>query len=73
MACLCESFGVEFGEFAGLGFGVLLVALPLGGGLVIEGVVGVGLGEETLDGEQDRLHLEGGGPVLLEDVEADPS
>lgn len=68
-----RSFGVLDSEVFGLGLGSLLVGLPLLGGLVIEGIIGVGLGEEALDGEQDGLHLERGRPVLLEDVEADAS
>lgn len=68
-----KSFGILDGEFPGHGFSGLLVGLPLVSSFVIEGIVGVGLSQQALDGEQDGLHLESGRPVLLEDVEADPA
>ena len=48
-----------------------LVLLPLVSCLVIEGVVGVGLSQQALDRQQDRLHLQSRRPVCLEDIEAD--
>ena len=48
-----------------------LVSLPVLRGLVVEGVVGVGGREEDLDAEEDGADLEGGGPLCLEDVQAD--
>ena len=36
-----------------------------------EGIVGIGIGEEGADAEQDLGDGEGGGPLVLEDVEAD--
>lgn len=47
-----RSFGVFDSELFGLGFGSLLVGLPLLGGLVIERVIGVGLSKQALDGKQ---------------------
>jgi hypothetical protein len=47
-----ESFSELDSEVSGLGLGCLLVVLPVGGGFVIEGVVGVGLGQQTLDRQQ---------------------
>eukprot|EP00562_Extubocellulus_spinifer_P029669 CAMPEP_0178713152 /NCGR_PEP_ID=MMETSP0699-20121125/19261_1 /TAXON_ID=265572 /ORGANISM="Extubocellulus spinifer, Strain CCMP396" /LENGTH=185 /DNA_ID=CAMNT_0020361947 /DNA_START=864 /DNA_END=1418 /DNA_ORIENTATION=+ len=38
-----------------------------------EGIVGIGIGEEGADAEQDLGDGEGGGPLVLEDVEADPA
>lgn len=68
-----KSFGIFQGEFSGHGFSSLLVGLPLVSSFVIEGIVGVGLSQQALDGQQDGLHLEGRRPVLLQDVEADPA
>ena len=48
-----------------------LITLPVVGDTVIEGIVGVGAAEKSLDREEHGADLEGWRPLVLEDVEAD--
>lgn len=59
--------GVDLGRLEGL----LLVLLPGGGDLGIQRIVGVGLLQEQLDAQHDLGDEQGGGPLGLEDVQAD--
>lgn len=51
--------------------GTFGVDLPVVGDLLVQGVVEVGGRQEGLDGEEHRSDLEGGAPLVLEDVQAD--
>ena len=58
--------------FAGVFFELLLVGLVEASDIGNERIVGVGVGQQGADGEEDLGDGEGGGPGgLLEDVEAD--
>lgn len=50
-----------------------LVDLPQLGHVVGEGVVGIGGRQQGLDGQEHGANLQGGTPLVLEDVEADAS
>lgn len=63
--------GVLLGPLLGLVNRAILVVLPVVGNSLIKRVVYVGCGHKGLDGEEDGFDLEGGGPLVLEDVEAD--
>lgn len=67
----CGSLCVFLGPFLGGGFELGAVALVELGDLGDEGVIGVGIGEEGGDGEEDLGDGECGRPLVLEDVEAD--
>ena len=49
------------------------VGSPELGDLLVQWVVKVGSGQQRLDGEKHRADLEGGRPLVLEDVQADSS
>eukprot|EP01084_Bolivina_argentea_P143793 252456_1 len=51
--------------------GILLVGLPVLRDVVGERVVGVGRRHEDLDAEEHLANLERGGPLVLDDIEAD--
>jgi hypothetical protein len=68
-----SSFRVFQGKFACTGLRHLLVGFPLRSRLVVQGIVGVGLCQQTLDGQQDGFHLQGGRPVLFQNVETNPA
>lgn len=55
----------------GLLDGTFLVLLPVVGDLLIQGVVQVGQRHQGLDREEHRSDLESGGPLVLQDVQAD--
>lgn len=51
--------------------GAIGVGLPEVRDLLVQGVVEVGGREEGLDGEEDGSNLEGGAPLVLQNVKAD--
>jgi hypothetical protein len=71
--CIVEiSFAsVLLSKIPGLVEGGHLIGLPVLGGLVVQRVVGVGRGQQTLNRQKHRSYLQGRRPVLLQDVEAD--
>ena len=68
-----RSLCVFLGPFLGGGFELGPIALVELGDLWHERVVGVGVGEERGDGEQNFRDGECGRPLILEDVQADGS
>lgn len=71
MACVRSLVGVGHSPLSGLLDGTISVGLPEVGDLLVKGVVKVGGREEGLDREQHGSDLEGGAPLVLQDVEAD--
>lgn len=47
------------------------LCLPELSGLIVEGVVRIGGGEKSLDGEKDSTDLQGRTPLILQNVETD--
>ncbi len=58
------SHGVRLGPLLGVPDGLGLVDLPQLCDVVGQGVVGVGGGQEGLDGQQHRADLQGGAPLV---------
>ena len=63
--------GIGHSPLCGLLDGTIGVGLPEVGDILIEGVVEVGGREEGLDREEDGPDLQGGAPLVLQDVKAD--
>lgn len=63
--------GILLGPFTGALDRTVLIVLPVICNGLIQGIVDVWCGHERLDREQDGLDLQGGAPLVLEDVEAD--
>ena len=66
-----RSHGVLAGPLTGGSLVLGAVALVDVGDVGDEGVVGVGIGQERGDGEQDLADGKGRAPLVLEDVQAD--
>ena len=62
---------VQLGPLPRRRHGARLVLPPLAGDGLVQGVVRVGRGEEGLNREQDGADLEGGRPLVFQDVQAD--
>ena len=62
--------GVLVGPLAGLSDGTVLVVLPVLSHGLVERIFAVRGRHKGLDREKHGLDLEGGGPLVLEDVEA---
>lgn len=71
VAELVSVVGVLERPLLGLLDGSLLVRLPGISDLLIQWVIQVGQGHQSLNGEQDRSDLKGWRPLVLQDVEAD--
>ena len=63
--------GVLEGPLLGLLDGAVLVSLPGIRNFLVQRIVQVGERHQGLNGEEDRSDLESGGPLVLQDVEAD--
>ena len=51
--------------------GPLLVRLPRVSDFLVQGIIQVWQGHQCLNGQQNRSDLQGWGPLVLEDIEAD--
>jgi len=59
--------------FLGLGNSTILITLPVVGDDLIEWIIQVWKGHQSLDGEEHGSDLQGWGPLVLEDIQANSS
>lgn len=67
----CSVVGILEGPLLGSLDGAIGVLLPVVGNLFVKGIVQVGCRQQDHNREQDTGDLEGGTPLVLEDIKAD--